>query len=58
LAFPLVKVLRDARFETHGKFPVLEDGFNENAVKINLAIENDRIVILLYHLGTLTLSPF
>jgi hypothetical protein len=58
LAFPWVKVLRDARFETHGNFPVLEDGHNENAVKINLAIENDRKVILLYHLGTLTFSSF
>jgi len=38
LTFPLFKVIRDARFETHGLFPVLDDGFNENVVKNNLAI--------------------
>jgi hypothetical protein len=58
LAFPLVKVLRDERFEAHDNFPVLEDGFNENAVKSNLAIENASKVMFLYHPGTLTFNPY
>jgi hypothetical protein len=41
-------VLGDARFETHSNFPVLEDVFNENVVKSNLAID----------LWTETFSPF
>jgi hypothetical protein len=52
LAFPLVKVLRDDRFEMHGNFPVLEDRFNEYPVKNNLATENDSKVMFFYHLGT------
>ena len=48
LALRLVKVLRDARFETQRNFPILEEGFNENAVKRNPAI----------NLRTETLVPF
>jgi len=51
-------VLRDTTIETHGKFPVLEEGFNEIGLKSNPDIENERKVMFLYHLGTLTFSPF